>query len=186
MNTWEPMDYIIDDYAMEGYNIDTVKAIKANPKTKELINNLAEAKKAAKEGKRKGALLEDRITNLKLAIKLYKSCIDKAQEFKREVDQLREPGTKIEKFLSGLTPIFMWKFPESEFDKVTVDPTFTYYNGQPGVGANITIHTKSYVDKMSEDTLSKVKSSVQMRLNLFIKKCDREMRMCQGLLEKIS
>ena len=185
--TFDWADYVIDEYALEGYNMDTAKAIRTNPKTKELIDFLTRAKDLQKSAKKlKKSDPDAAVSNCQDAIRLYEDAIKKAMEFKKEIDALREPGGKMEKFLSGLTPLFMWRFPYKEFDHMEVSPG-GYMTSSGGYGAtlNFTAVYKVYNDDMSNKTLSEVKKSAQQRMNLFIKNCNDQIATCKGLIDKI-
>lgn len=180
-------DYVIDEYALEGYNMDTAKAIRTNPKTKELIDDLKRAKTLYKEAKKMWKRDPDTaISKCNEAIGIYTEAIKKATEFKKEIDALREPGGKMEKFLSGFTPLFMWKFPEKEYDHTEVSPgMYMTSGGGFGTTLQMTAVYNVYEDKMSKETMSKVKQSAQQRMNLFIKNCKDQIATCTGLIDKI-
>lgn len=147
--------------AFEGYNIDTKKSIKNNPKLDQLLEALHDAKQATKEGK----VLEKKAHDKTGAIKQYKLAITKYGEaytlvgqLKADVDNLMEPNNFGEKILSYFTPLWMWKFPREET------------NGAIYTGSGYVVMTTTYTDTMSKSTKSAIKRSFQERMNLQAKR----------------
>lgn len=164
------IDFEKYEIANEGYNIDTLKAIKGSKEYKDLVAAMNKAKSLNKDANK-----SKDFKKFKAAADAYKEAGECAVALKEFINKQREPVGFFEKLCSHLTPIFDFKFPEVEVGMDRQDILATGLSlaanalGGNG-GGTIYYHTKTYGDKDSMTTGSDVKSSYHKRMNLLIKR----------------